>query len=92
MEFYKRAVDECNKVGDIGLLVIPKINESTKDEGRIHLNATRLTHNQPLQTEVIILVSQAVKKISSNETTQFFCALLQTGWMILHLHQKSRVI
>ena len=69
LDFYKKAV------GDTGL-VIPEIYETRREEDRIHLNETRLTHNQPLQTEVVILVSQAVKNISTDETKQFFCNLL----------------
>ena len=72
LDFYKKAVD----VGDTGLVVIPEIDETRREEDRIHLNETRLTHNQPLQTEVVILVSQAVKNISTDETKQFFCNLL----------------
>ena len=75
-DFYKKAVDECKEVGDTGLVVIPEIDETRREEDRIHLNETRLTHNQPLQTEVVILVSQAVKNISTDETKQFFCNLL----------------
>ena len=75
-DFYKKAVDECKAVGDTGLVVIPEIDETRREEDRIHLNETRLTHNQPLQTEVVILVSQAVKNISTDETKQFFCNLL----------------
>ena len=70
LDFYKKAV------GDTGLVVIPEIDETRREEDRIHLNETRLTHNQPLQTEVVILVSQAVKNISTDETKQFFCNLL----------------
>ena len=69
LDFYK------NAVGDTGL-VIPEIDETRREEDRIHLNETRLTHNQPLQTEVIILVSQAVKNISTDTTSQFFSNLL----------------
>ena len=76
LDFYKKAVDECKAVGDTGLVVIPEIDETRREEDRIHLNETRLTHNQPLQTEVVILVSQAVKNISTDETKQFFCNLL----------------
>ena len=63
-------------MGNTGLVVIPEIDETRREEDRIHLNETRLTHNQPLQTEVVILVSQAVKNISTDETKQFFCNLL----------------
>ena len=76
LDFYKKVVDECKAVGDTGLVVIPEIDETRREEDRIHLNETRLTHNQPLQTEVVILVSQAVKNISTDETKQFFCNLL----------------
>ena len=75
-DFYKKAVDECKAVGDTGLVVIPEIDETRREEDRIHLNETRLTHNQPLQAEVVILVSQAVKKISTDKTSQFFSNLL----------------
>ena len=70
LDFYKKAV------GDTGLVVIPEIDETRREEDRIHLNETRLTHNQPLQTEVVILVSQAVKNISTDKTSQFFSNLL----------------
>ncbi|XP_066018264.1 uncharacterized protein [Pocillopora verrucosa] len=76
-DFYKRAVDGCKEVGDTGLVVIPEIDETSRGEVRIHLNETRLTHNQPLQTEVLILVSQAIKNISTDKTNQFFCNLMQ---------------
>ena len=70
LDFYKKAV------GDTGLVVIPEIDETRREEDRIHLNETRLTHNQALQTEVVILVSQAVKNISTDTTSQFFSNLL----------------
>ena len=70
LDFYKKAV------GDTGLVVIPEINETRREEDRIHLNETRPTHNQPLQAEVVILVSQAVKNISTDKTSQFFSNLL----------------
>ena len=76
LDLYKRAVDECKAVGDTGLVVIPEIDETRREEDRIHLNETRLTHNQALQTEVVILVSQAVKNISTDTTSQFFSNLL----------------
>ena len=76
LDLYKKAVDECKAVGDTGLVVIPEIDETRREEDRINLNKTRLTHNQPLQTEVVTLVSQAVKNISTDETKQFFCNLL----------------
>ena len=76
LDFYKKAVDECKAVGDTGLVVIPEIDETRREEDRIHLNETRLTHNQALQTEVVILVSQAVKNISTDTTSQFFSNLL----------------
>ena len=72
LDFYKKAVD----VGDTGLVVIPEIDETRREEDRIHLNETRLTHNQPLQAEVVILVSQVVKNISTDKTSQFFSNLL----------------
>ena len=76
LDFYKRAVDECKAMGDTGLVVIPEINGTRGEEDRIHLNETRLTHNQPLQAEVVILVSQVVKNISTDKTSQFFSNLL----------------
>ena len=75
-DFYKKAVDECKAVGDTGLVVIPEIDETRREEDGIHLNETRLTHNKALQTEVVILVSQAVKNISTDTTSQFFSNLL----------------
>ena len=49
-------------MGNTGLVVIPEIDEARRQEDRIHLNEIRLIHNQALQTEVVILVSQAVNK------------------------------
>ena len=63
-------------MGNTGLVVIPEIDETRREEDGIHLNETRLTHNQPLQTEVVILVSQTVKNISTDTTSQFFSNLL----------------
>ena len=63
-------------MGNTGLVVIPEIDETRREEDRIHLNETRLTHNQAHQTEVVILVSQAVKNISTDTTSQFFSNLL----------------
>ena len=63
-------------MGNAGLVVIPEIDETRREEDRIHLNKTRLTHNQPLQAEVVILVSQVVKNISTDKTSQFFSNLL----------------
>ncbi|XP_022777474.1 uncharacterized protein LOC111318876, partial [Stylophora pistillata] len=75
-DFYKRAVNECKAVGDTGLMVIPEIDETRGHEVRKNLNETSLTHNQPLQTEVIILVSRAIKNISTDKTKQSFSNLL----------------
>ena len=76
LDLYKRAVDECKAIGNTGLVVIPVIDETRREEDGIHLNETRLTHNQALQTEVVILVTQAVKNISTDTTSQFFSNLL----------------
>ena len=63
-------------MGNTGSVVIPEIDETRREEDGIHLNETRLTHNQAIQTEVVILVSQAVKNISTDTTSQFFSNLL----------------
>ena len=35
-------------MGNTSLVVIPEIDETRREEDRIHLNETRLTHNQAL--------------------------------------------
>ena len=78
LKLYKRAVVECRAVGDKGLLVIPAIGKTTtnSDEDNTPSNKTRNAHNQPLEIEVIYVVSQAVKNITTNETEQCFHSLL----------------
>ena len=78
LNFCKKAVNECRAVGDTGLLVISEIDKTTTndDEYSMHSRETKNTHNQPLEIEVILLVSQAVKNITTNETKQCFHSLL----------------
>ena len=78
LKLYKIAVDECRAVGDTGLLVIPEIEKPTTNsvEDNTPSNETRNAHNQPPEIEVILLVSQAVKNITTNETKQRFHSLL----------------
>ena len=76
--FYMKALQECQVVGDKGLLVIPKV-EGTIKEGeakKAHSRKCQITANQPLQLEIIFLVSQAVKNFSTTETYQCFALLL----------------
>ena len=76
--FYMKALQGCQVVGDEGLLVIPKVHGTIKEgeDYTAHSTTCQITQNQPLQLEVIFLVSQAVMNFSTTETYQCFGLLL----------------
>ncbi len=68
-KFYMKAVKECRDAGDTCLLVIPSIETTTKKGGEQSspdIWKGNPLVNQPLEAEVIFLVSEAVKKFSTN--------------------------
>ena len=77
-DLYIKALQECHVVGDKGLLVIPKVKGTIKegDKNKAHLRKCQITQNQPLQLEIIFLVSQAVMNFATTETYQCFGLLL----------------
>ena len=53
-KLYRNASEECHKIGDRGLLVIPQLNENSPKVGK-------LFRNQPLTLKMYFLVSKAIK-------------------------------
>ena len=78
--FYMKAVQECQLLGDTGLLVIPETEETAEknEEYNSHSRTSDNTQNQPLQIEVLFLVSRSVAHFSTNVTDQFFRNLLNS--------------
>ncbi|KAL9973807.1 hypothetical protein ACROYT_G020310 [Oculina patagonica] len=77
-KFYVKALKECRKAKDTCLLVIPTIEATARKGGEYSTptkQASRLV-NQPLEIQVIFLVSKAMKKFSTTFTNQFFGNLL----------------
>ncbi|KAL9951380.1 hypothetical protein ACROYT_G044034 [Oculina patagonica] len=77
-KFCVKALKECRDARDTCLLVIPSIETAPTKGGQQNplRRETNPLVNQPLEIEVIFLVSEAVKKFSSTETNQFFGNLL----------------
>ena len=99
--FYQKALEECRDARDTGLLVItmPELAKSKVSEHCNFLtNKANLSENQPLQVEVIFLVSKGIQNVSIYDTNQMFCNLLltilndcksalntsKTGWFNFH--------
>ena len=72
--FHMKALMECKHAKDMCLLVIPTI----KKGGEHSTLARKANHlvNQPLEIEVIFLVSEAIKKFSASANSQYFGNLL----------------
>ena len=99
--FYKNALDECIEAQDLCLIVIPNNQEVSDEDNK---NGTTLTRkespfvNLPLKTQVISLVSSAVKPFCNTVTNDFFSNTLirelsdsklanqmnTTGWFNFH--------
>ena len=60
-EFLKNASEECNKLGDPSLLVIPQLNKNL-------LKEEKASQNLPLALEMYFLISKAIKVFSPTET------------------------
>ena len=101
--FYQKALKECRDARDTGLLVItmPELAKSKVGEHcNILTNKADLSENQPLQVEVIFLLSKGIQNVSIYDTNQMFCNLLlttlndcksvlnttKTGWFNFHRH------
>ena len=80
VNYCQRAVDECRKAGDTGMLVMPEPERATNsgDEKNLELGKINCTnaHNQPLQIQVIRLVSQAARNLSAEDINHYFSNLL----------------
>ncbi|XP_078370488.1 uncharacterized protein LOC144654274 isoform X2 [Oculina patagonica] len=78
-EFYMKALKECTDAGNTCLLVIPMITTSETQkygvQSTLPKNANPLLH-QPLQIEVIFILSKAVKTFFTTDTKHFFSNLL----------------
>ena len=77
-KFYMKALKECRDAKDTCLLVIPTMETTTKKgcEGSTPTKKANPLVNQPLQFEVICLVSQAIEKLSTSAINQHFGNLL----------------
>ena len=99
--FYQKALKECRDARDTGLLVItlPELAKSKAGEHcNILTNKASLSENQPLQVEVVFLVSKGIQNVSIYDTNRMFCNLLlailndcksslnttKTGWFNFH--------
>ena len=74
-KFYLKALKECRDAKDTCLLVIPRIETTTREGGEHSTPETwedNPLENQPLEIEVIFLVSEALKNIASTDNRQFF--------------------
>ena len=80
VNYYKNAVDECREAGDTGMLVIPEPERATNsgDKQNLELGETNCknVHNQPLQIQVISLVSHAIRNMSTEDINNYFGNLL----------------
>ena len=80
VNYYQRAVDECREAGDTGMLVMPEPERATNsgDKQNLEQGETNCTnaHNQPLQIQVIRLVSQAARNLSTEDINHYFGNLL----------------
>ena len=56
-EFLKKASEECNKIGDPSLLVIPQLNKNLPKE-------EKASQNRPLALEMYLFISKAIKIFS----------------------------
>ena len=77
-KFYMKALKECRDAKDTCLLVIPTTEATTKKGGErsTPMKQATLLVNQPLEIQVIFLVSKAMKKVSATITNHFFGNLL----------------
>ncbi|KAL9973818.1 hypothetical protein ACROYT_G020321 [Oculina patagonica] len=74
-KFYMKAAKECRDANDTCLLVVPTTEATTKKGGEQSTPETWKANpliNQPLEIEVICLVSKAVMNFSTSATNQFF--------------------
>jgi len=79
--FYLKAVKECRDARDTCLIVIPMPERDIKkavEHCIIPTNQANLSENQPLQVEVIFLLSEAVKNFSTSDTNRVFGNFLLT--------------
>ena len=99
--FYRNALEECKEATDVRLIVIPN-NQEVGDEGNKNGNTSNRNENPfvnlPLKTQVIFLVSSAVKPFCNTVTNEFFSNTLlrelsdsklatqmnTTGWFNFH--------
>ena len=72
--FYMKALKECRDAGDSSLLVIPMLQSATMTGGEHCFMPSKTGNalaNQPLKFQVILLVSKAVKNLSTSDTKHF---------------------
>ncbi|KAL9973817.1 hypothetical protein ACROYT_G020320 [Oculina patagonica] len=88
-KFYMKALKECRDANDPCLLVIPTTEATTKKGGEPstpEIWKANCLINQPLEIEVIDLVSKAVKQFSNSATNQFF------GNLVLNILKDSESV
>ena len=81
LNFYPKALNESKAAGDTSLLVIPMPEPAIKKVSAhciIPSNKASHSENQPLQVQVIFLVSQVIKNVSTSDIDQIFGNLLLT--------------
>ena len=72
--FFRMAQNECRRAGDTQLLVIPPLEKQGKAKTENEANPqsnTSVPLNQPLQLEVIFLVSEATKNFIDTDTKTY---------------------
>ena len=106
--FYLKALKECRDARDTGLLVIPMPEHAVKKVSKHSFIRTKKaipSENQPLQLQVIFLVSKVIRNVSIADTNQVFDNLLltilndckstldttKTGWFNFHRHIVTTV-
>ena len=72
-DFYNKALQKCNAVGDTQLLIVSPMEEQANktDNEKKHQEDTKIVQNQPLKLLVIYLLCQASKYFCDTDTRQY---------------------
>ena len=73
--YYNKATQQCKKVGDKQLLIIPPMEnreEETIKETTPHADTDVVPHNQPLKSILNLLLYQATRSFCDNEDKEYF--------------------
>ena len=84
--FYMKAMKECRDAKDTCLMVIPRVETTRRKDGEHNTSETWENNslvNQPLEIEVIFILSEALKRIASTDNHQYF------GHLVLRILKDS---